>query len=483
VGEDAGVAASRPIRFGTSGWRGVLGDEFTFARARAAVRGVGEWLFARAAGARVLVAHDRRFLGERFAEQACGVLAACGVRPLPVRGSVATPVVAHALRVRRAEAALVFTASHNPPEYQGLKVLGPGGASLGAEETRRIEALAAEALRREVPEAAVHERPRGLVEPYLKALLACVDAEAFRRRRPVVHYDALHGAGAGLLDEALRRLGARVSPSRLEPDPGFGGGAPDPLPERLLALRRALARGRGLRLGLATDGDADRYAALDADGTPLRESDALALLVDHLARSGRVKRGVALSIATGSLVERVASAHGLAVTRHPIGFKYLAASFAAGEADVAGEESGGFAWSRLSFDKDGVLAGCLLSELVAVTRVPLGESLRALRRRFGASACGRIAVEADAGARAALARRLADPPARVGSSPVRSVSREDGLRLGLDDGFLLLRASGTEPRLRVYAEAPDEARLARRLAAGRRLLADTPGGRFPRARR
>ncbi len=483
MGEPAGVAASRPIRFGTSGWRGVLGEEFTFARARAAVRGVGEWLSARSAGARVLVGHDRRFLGERFAEQACGVLAACGLRPLRVRGTVATPVVAHALRARRAELALVFTASHNPPEYQGLKVLGPGGASLGAEETRHIEGLADAALGRAVPEAEARGRPLELVEPYLSALLACVDADAFRRRGLVVHYDALHGAGAGVLDEALRRLGARVSPSHLGADPSFGGAAPDPLPERLLGLRRALVRGRGLRLGLATDGDADRYAAVDADGTPLRESEALALLVDHLARAGRVKRGVALSIATGSLVERVASAHGLPVTRHPIGFKYLAASFAAGQADVAGEESGGFAWSRLSFDKDGVLAGCLLAELVAAARTSLGERLRELRRRFGPSACGRIAVEADAPARAALAACLEDPPPRVGSSPVRAVSRADGLRLGLDDGFLLLRASGTEPRLRIYAEAPDEARLARRLAAGRRLLRDTHGGRSPGARR
>jgi len=481
--EEGGVAAPRPIRFGTSGWRGVLGDEFTFARARATVRGVGEWLSARAPRARVLVAHDRRFLGERFAEQAAGVLAGCGLRPLRARGAIATPVAAHALRAGRAQAALVFTASHNPPEYQGLKVLGAGGASLSTEETRRIEGLADAALRREVPTAPLRGRPRDLVEPYLEALLACVDARAFRRRRLAVHYDALHGVGAGVLDEALRRLGARVEALRLEADPCFGGAAPDPLPERLLGLRRAVARGHGLRLGLATDGDADRFAALDADGTPLRESDALALLVDHLARSGRLQRGVALSFATGSLVERVARSHGLSVTRHPIGFKYLAARFLADEADVAGEESGGFAWSRLSFDKDGILAGCLLAELVAASHAPLGARLRELVRRFGPSACGRTALDADARALAALAARLEDPPARVGRSPVRAVSKQDGLHLALDDGFLLLRASGTEPRLRIYAEAPDAAGLSRRLAAGCRLLRDTRGDRAPRARR
>jgi phosphomannomutase len=285
-----------------------------------------------------------------------------------------------------------------------------------------------------------------------------------------VVYDAMHGTGAGVLDGVLSGGRLRVGLLRGAPDPRFGGAAPDPLPQRLRELRRQVRGLRGLRLGLATDGDADRFAAVDADGRVLAESEALALLVDHLARTGRIERGVAISIATGSLVERVAVGYGLPVTRFPIGFKYLSRALASGAADVAGEESGGFAFAGLGRDKDGILAGCLLAELAAKTRAPLRERLGELQRRYGPLASGRSATSASPRVRRALEKLMAAPPSRVDGHPVRAVRRKGGLHLTLDDGFLMLRASGTEPLLRVYAESPGPRRLRRRLAAGMRLL-------------
>ncbi|HKJ23667.1 MAG TPA: phosphoglucomutase/phosphomannomutase family protein, partial [Myxococcota bacterium] len=226
----------------------------------------------------------------------------------------------------------------------------------------------------------------------------------------------------------------------------------------------------------ATDGDADRYAAVDASGRILSATEAVALLVDHLARCGRIRRGVAISVATGSLVERVARAHGLAVTRHPIGFKHLSAALLSGAADCAGEESGGFVWAAHGVDKDGILAAALLAEIVAVTGAPLGERLAALEREHGPSHCGRVAVAARPGVRDRLAALRADPPARVGSAGVVSVDRRDGLRLALPDGFVMLRASGTEPAVRVYAEAPSARALRARLALGARWLAPHSSG-------
>jgi phosphoglucomutase len=257
---------------------------------------------------------------------------------------------------------------------------------------------------------------------------------------------------------------------RGQADPGFGGEAPDPLAERLGALRGAVRRLRGPRLGLASDGDADRFAVVDADGSVLSETDALALLVDHLARAGRVHRGIAVSCATGGLVERVARGHGLAVSFHAMGFKHLSRALVAGEADVAGEESGGFSWAPFSYDKDGILAACLMAELSAVSGERLRHRLAALERRHGASDSGRTAVPAQAATRAGLARLAADPPARVGTLRVREVITRDGVRLGLDDGFLMLRASGTEPLVRIYADAPTPVALAKRLRDGIRLL-------------
>jgi phosphoglucomutase len=478
-----------PIRFGTSGWRGVLAEEVTLPRADALAEGVARWLRepgprggrprARAP-ARVLVAHDTRFLGGALAARARARLAAAGHRAVFAESPVPTPVVAQAVRAGAADAALVFTASHNPPEYQGVKVIAAWGGGVTDAQARRIEAHARRALargpRRAAP-APADAAPAELVGPYLERLLAWLDRAAFRRAPPIAVYDALHGTGAGVCDRALRALGVRVESLRAERSPRFGGGSPDPTPERLGALIARVRAQRGRALGLATDGDADRYAVVDCDGAPLTETEALALLVDRLARTGRLQRGVAISIATGTLVERVAASHGLAVTRHPIGFKHLARALVAGEADAAGEESGGFAVDALGRDKDGILACALFAEIAAAEGTPLRARLRALARAHGASACARAALRSGPRARERLAALLAAPPERVDGAPVQAVECRDGLRLAFADGFLMLRGSGTEPVLRIYAEAPDRTRLARRLAAGRALLSVDGAGR------
>jgi phosphomannomutase len=469
----------RAIRFGTSGWRGVFGEDFTFPRLRRVLHAVARWHAEQGGAGELIVAHDTRFLGERMAELAAAVLHAHGRRARLVRGAVPTPVVARAVRRQRAQGALIFTASHNPPEYQGLKLLDAAGGSLAPEHTARIEQLL-EAGGAEPPCDAARARALEPRAAYLTEMLRLVERAPIARARPHVFYDAMHGAGAPVLTRALTRLGARVTLLRGEPDPGFGGAAPDPVAERLAALRRVVRGARGLRLGVATDGDADRFAAVDAGGRVLSETQALALLVDHLAGSGRIARGLALSIAAGSLVERVARAHGLAVTRHPIGFRFLSRALSDGGADAAADESGGFALGRFGVDKDGILSACLMVELAASGRAPLAARIAELERRHGRSRCGRSALRATPGALAALARLCAAPPASVAQARVRDANARDGLRLGFDDGFLLLRASGTEPVIRVYAEGASARSLAQRLAAGTALLggaAAAPGAR------
>src|SRR5690606_18071538 len=332
-----------------------------------------------------------------LAARARARLAAAGHRAVLVASPVPTPVVASAVRRGEADAAPVFTASHNPPEYQGAKGIAAWGAGVTEAQARRIESLAARALARgprAVPDAAAPAAALDLVPAYLAALDAAVDRGALRRARPALAYDALHGTGAGVCDRALRALGARVESLSPRRSPRFGGAAPDPTPERLAALVARVRAGGGRVLGLATDGDADRYAVVDADGTPLSETEGLALLVDRLARTGRLRRGVAISIATGTLVERVAAAHGVSVSRHPIGFKHLARALAAGEADVAGEESGGFAADALGRDKDGILACALFAEIAAAEGLPLRRRLRRLHRELGPGECARLALRA-----------------------------------------------------------------------------------------
>jgi phosphomannomutase len=228
-------------------------------------------------------------------------------------------------------------------------------------------------------------------------------------------------------------------------------------------LMRAVRNG-GFAFGLASDGDADRFALVDGRGRLLSETEAVALLVDHLGATRTLRRGLALSVATGSLAEQTARARGIAVTRVGLGFAPLASALRGARADIAGEESGGFAWRRLGVDKDGILAGALALE--AAASEPLHERVARLTAAHGRSACGRIAVPASAGARRALARLEASPPQRVAGSAARVADAGDGIRIGFDDGFLYWRASGTEAVIRVYAEARSSAALARRLAAG-----------------
>jgi phosphomannomutase len=273
-----------------------------------------------------------------------------------------------------------------------------------------------------------------------------------------------------VLDELLRRLGVDVGVRRSAPDPGFGGCAPEPEPEQLRALAQELRRGRGARLGLATDGDADRFAAVDAGGRILDASESLALLVDHLARTGRAHEGIVLSSAVGSLPERVASWHGLAVERDAVGFKHLAPALEQGRVDMAGDESGGFALRGFGYDKDGILAAGLVAELAATLGAPLRRRLAELQRRCGPFVWCRTAVVGRPQVAERLERLESDPPERIAGVPVRGVRTSDGLRLELADGFVQWRSSGTEPLIRIYAEASDDPTLERRVRAAARLL-------------
>lgn len=453
-----------PVRFGTSGFRGVLGEGFTFDRAAALVEAVAADLPPRS---RVVLTHDTRFLADRVAQDAAEILAAAGHRPVLGDRPTPTPAGCLAVRTRRAALGVLVTASHNPPEYLGIKLVGPEGGAVPRRMTDRIERHVARRWpRRREPARAGAPRSVDLVSPYLRHLGRHVPLESARGL--VVAYDSLYGAGGGVLDRWLEDRGVRVAGLGFAPDPGLGGRSPDPSEVRLGDLSAEVRRRRA-RLGVATDGDADRFALVDERGARLPESDALALLIDHLARRGRIRRGVALSMATGSLPEQVARAHGLSVSRGPMGFSALTRELLAGRADVAGEESGGFAWAPVCVDKDGMLASALAVECAA-EGPSLRERVAALHRLHGAAAWGRTAVPAEGGtgALAALAREV---PARAHGQRVVAVREDDGLLCHLaDGGFVMWRASGTEPLIRIYAEAPAPAALERRLAWARRRL-------------
>lgn len=464
-------SSERPIVFGTSGWRGRLGEEVTFPRLRVLVRSVADWLIEQEQTGAVLIGWDHRFASEEMAETAAALLVEAGLVPILSAAPLPTPAVTSALSRGEYAGGLVLTASHNPPLDHGLKVFSAWGGTIPESAVRRIEAIAAARMQDDGPARAAVPHPdsrEDLAAAYHRRLAATLGEVT----RPVtVVYDAMHGTGAGVLDAVLEEAGARVVRRRCEVDPRFGGEMPDPNQENLAGLSGEVLRQSGPRMGLATDGDGDRVGVVDGRGRVLSETEVVALLIHSLAGEGLIEKGAALTEGTGSLAARVAESHGLRVDRHPIGFKHLSASLRAEHTDVAGEESGGFAWRPFGYDKDGLLAGCLLLRHVMQTGESLEAELTRFEAEFGSSACGRSSVPRLPSAEQALEALQTAPPRQVDGVPVLSAERTCGLRLHLaDGGFLLFRASGTEARIRIYGEAPNRESLTARLAAAAALL-------------
>jgi alpha-D-glucose phosphate-specific phosphoglucomutase len=452
-----------PIKFGTSGWRGRIAGDVTFTNVRRLTAAIAEHLTETGqAGSGVVVGYDTRFLSEDFAATVAGTLAAHGVRAVLAVQPVPTPVVAHAVVEHRAAAGITVTASHNPPEDNGLKLSGPNGGPALPEVTRAVEARVARIVEGTMLPLA-EARRRGLVvdgdfaPAYLANCRELVDLPAIGRARLRVVVDVMHGPARGYLDRLLTEAGAEVTLLHGERDVLFGGHAPEPAEEHLGELIAAV-RGRGAQLGLATDGDADRFGIVDRDGTVIAPNPTLVLVLRHLLRHRKWRGGVGRSLATTHLLDRLAAAYDAPLHETPVGFKYIGELITRGEAIFGGEESGGMSLRGHPPEKDGILAGLLVAELTAVEGIALGGLLERVYGEIGRLVSLRINVPLSDAVRASLPARMAAPPDRLGGARVRRVQTTDGLKLHLDgDAWVLVRPSGTEPVARLYVEAPDEA--------------------------
>lgn len=471
-----------PIRLGTEGWRGVIGEDFTLPRARAFARGVARWLWERhQAAAGVVVGYDTRFLSDQTAREAAGILARAGIPVRLCAHPVPTPVLSFTVRTLGAAAGLMVTASHNPPLYNGIKVKGPhGGPLFGPELTTLETALAGH---RRLPRT-----PGWRPEPYdpdpaylarLSELIALprLAAAGFR-----IVVDPMHGAARNYLKRLLSPCGLAVHQIRSSADPRFGGVNPEPIEANLAPLRRAV-RAQGAAVGLATDGDGDRLGVVDASGRFVSSQAIYALLLDYLAGERQVRGGVVKTVSTTGMIDRLADHYGLPLYQTPVGFKHISRLFVDGRAVIGGEESGGVGLSPHLPERDGLFAGLLLLELMAVRGKPLPDLLADLERLTGPHHYRRLDVhlpEPEARrASLALSQLAAAPqalPAALAGRPVGRIDTLDGLKLHLQDGgWLLFRPSGTEPVIRIYAEAPTPAEAAALLEAGEDLLSRSSG--------
>ena len=446
------------IKFGTSGWRAVVADEFTVANVRLAVAGIAAFVKTLPAPHRVLLGRDPRFLGENFVDVAARVLAGAGVTPIVIPEPAPTPAIAYAVRRLKTSGAINFTASHNPPEYNGIKYSTPDGAPALPEVTRQIEAAAASLAASTVPVPQVNPPASGFesvdVKPdFLKRVAELVDLKAIAKSGIKVVYDPLWGSGRGYPSDLLREAGVAVETVHDYRDVLFGGHAPEP-GDHLLNDARARMKEIGAAIGVATDGDADRFGVVDGDGTFIQPNYVIALLFDYLVETRGWRNGVAKSVATTNLINAMADYHKVPLYETPVGFKYIGALIDQDKIAIGGEESAGLTIRGHVPEKDGVIAGLLAAEMVATRGKSLGTMLEDMFAKVGSFYPVRENYRLTPEVKAAFTEKIKADPTELDGRKVTQVVRTDGLKLIFEDGsWVCYRLSGTEPVVRAYTEA------------------------------
>ncbi len=470
------------IWFGTDGWRAVISEDFTFANVRHVAQAIADVVLADAAGAPprpVVVGFDTRFLSDRYAIAVSNVLAANGLPVYLAKADCPTPALSFAVKDLGGAGGVMITASHNPPRYNGIKYKSSFGGSAMPEETARIEERLADNLG-SGREPAWSEPPWQTdivptvgqivrfdpLPAYLKHLRTLIDFGAIARSGLRVAVDPMYGAGRGYIATWLRDLGVMVNEIHGELNPGFGGHHPEPIGRHLGKLSELVRHG-SYDLGLATDGDADRIGAVDGRGEFVSPHLIIALAVQYLIAQG--KRGLIVkTISTTQLVNRLAAAHDLRVEETPVGFNYICDFMLKEPVLIGGEELGGISILGHIPEGDGILMGLLLLEIVARAGKPLHVLTDELQAQYGPFVYDRIDQQVKPFAKRALVAALrAGAPAELGGQPLTSINDRDGIKyLMADNSWLLIRPSGTEPVLRIYAEAPNAAQVAALLQAG-----------------
>jgi len=446
------------IKFGTSGWRAVVADEFTVANIRLAVAGIAAYVKTQPGPHRVLVGRDPRFLGEQFVDIAAKVLAGAGVTPVVIADPAPTPAIAYAVRAMKTSGAINFTASHNPPEYNGIKFSTHDGAPALPEVTKQIEA-AISGLDDSIPDGKVPEggfETTDVKPAFLARLAELVDLKAIAKSGIKVVYDPFWGAGRGYSCHVLCEAGVPVETVHDYRDVLFGGHAPEP-DDHLLGDCKAKMKEIGAALGIATDGDADRFGIVDADGTFIQPNYIVALLFDYLVETRGWKNGVAKSVATTNLINALAEYHKVPLYETPVGFKYIGELIIADKIAIGGEESAGLTIRGHVPEKDGIIAGLLVAEMVANRGKSLGEQLKELFGKVGSFYPVRENFRLTPEVKTKFTEKLKTDPTELSGRKVSSVVRTDGLKLILEDGsWVCYRLSGTEPVVRAYTEARSE---------------------------
>ena len=469
------------IKFGTSGWRGIIAQDFTFANVRLAAQAIAEYLLSTlnaqpsTSSRTVIIGHDTRFLGPEFSLAVAEVLERNGLVPLLCDRDCPTPVIAFTIRHRKALAGINLTASHNPAEYQGLKFSMSNGAPATPDVTKQIEANADRLAQSgwSFGRSAGSQFTCKKISPqsdYFQQLRKLLDLKSIRKAKLKVAVELMYGTGRGYLDALLEEAGAKITCFHAEPNPLFGGHHPEPNATGMTEVSKFVRSGKA-QIGLGLDGDADRFGIVDKDGTWLTPNQILALALYHLKKNRGWTGSVVRTVPTSHQVDAVAELLGVKVHETPVGFKYVGALMESEPIIVGGEESGGLSVKGHVPEKDGILACLLMAELIATERKSLGQILKELSKRTGEFHSDRINVAIPPEKKSALLAKLAAGLDSIGSCKVEKFITTDGYKFLLPNReWVAYRASGTEPLIRCYIEAKSAAQLKRLRSACQKLL-------------
>jgi phosphomannomutase len=466
------------IKFGTDGWRAVIGEEFTFGNVDRVSQALADyWQTHPVQGTakKVVVGYDRRFLSDSFARRVAEVLAGNSFQVLLTPEPSPTPSVSWAVKAEKAIGGVMITASHNPPIFNGFKIKSHYGGSADPSMCAAVEALVdnnpVKALDVAPSSASAAIRLRDVRTAHYAALKKLVDFKLIARSKLRFAHEALFGVGAGCFDQLLSGTSCRVTTLNGAHDVLFGGINPEPI-QKNYTYSAAYLRKHPHDICLVTDGDADRVGGMDGRGNPLSTHQLICLLLHHFFVNRRGTGRVVKALTTTSMVDKMCSSYGLQLVETGVGFKYIAAEMIKGDVLLGAEESGGIGFPNHIPERDGIAAGLFLLELLATERVSVNRLIAALEKKFGPHRYGRIDAHFPLEKRAALMEFLKrSPPDRLLHSPIAQVKSDDGVKyIAEDTSWLMLRGSGTEPILRIYAEAKTDGDVQKLLGRGMALI-------------
>lgn len=466
---------TEPIVFGTDGWRGRVGEEFTYENLTRVAQAFAGFLLSQNSDVvfpdEVFIGHDTRHLSSQSANLVSEVIAGNGLRPLWFSDPVPTPLVSWAVANRGAAAGCVITASHNPPDYNGFKIKESAGRSASRVLTSTVETLVdfRPPLNTTVPDND-QEADAILLDAivsYTNQMRRLVDIDKIRAADHSVVVDPMHGSGGMWTKSLLDGGRLRAIPIRTTPDPFFGGVHPEPIARHLRALSDSVRANRAL-LGIATDGDADRVGAVDECGNFLSMHQVFPIILEHLVKRRRMSGDVVTTFSQSVVIKRMAAKFGLTLHETPIGFKYIADLMTERDVLIGAEESGGIGFSGHIPERDGILSGLMLSEAVLADGSTPTQIVDRLRKEFGQFHYDRHDLSMPVSAGVDFVSHLkSSPPGSLAGDDVVEVSNLDGTKLMFaDDSWILFRQSGTEPVLRVYVEATSASKNADLLESG-----------------